>query len=118
MKKLFVASHTGSNQIEEWLIIRAVDTSDKKTLAKVKDDIERAFSWREPREAKFDRKNNVNYGPFSDEYTLSDAAYNAILAKFPDGDITPHDKWFDILVDELGLTNDCDAHSFLMKEEV
>jgi hypothetical protein len=118
MKKLFVASHTGADRIEVWLVVRAIDTADKKKLEKVKADIEREFSWREPREAKYDREKDVNYGPFVDEYKLSEAAYRRIIRNFPDGDITPHEKWCDVLVDELGLTNDCDAHSFSMKEEV
>ena len=116
MKKLFVASHTGADRIEVWLVVQAIDTADKKKLEKVKSDIEREFSWREPREAKYDREKDVNYGPFTDEYRLSEAAYRRIIRNFPDGDITPHDKWCDVLVDDLGITNGCGAHCLVIEK--
>jgi hypothetical protein len=116
MKKLFVASHTGADRIEVWLVVQAVDTADKKKLAKVKDDIREALSWRFPLEAKYDREHDINYGPFTDEYRLSEAAYRRIIRNFPDGDITPHDKWCDVLVDDLGITTGCGAHSLVIEK--
>jgi hypothetical protein len=116
MKKLFVASHTGIDGIEKWLVVRAIDVSDKEQLTKVKNDIKTAFSFLVPDVAKYDREHDVNYGPFTDVYDLSEAAYSAIMRNYPDGDVRPG-RWLDALSD-MGITNECDAHYFAMNEEV
>ena len=116
MKKLFVASHTAIDGIETWLVARAIDTADKEQAKKLKTDIKAAFAFLVPAVAKYDREHDVNYGPFVDEYNLSEAAYRTILRNYPDGDM-PHDRWLDAL-DDIGVTNECDAHYFSMKEEV
>ncbi len=116
MKKLFVASHTGTDGIELWLVVHAIDTTDKEQSAKVKADIKAAFSCRVPKEPKYDRGHDANYGPFTDDYDLSEAAYKTILRTYPDGEITPHDKWFGLL-DDIGITNGWDAHYFAMEGE-
>jgi len=116
MKKLVVASHTGTDGIEVWLVVRAIDMADKEQSEKVKADIKAAFSCRVPKGPKYDQGHDVNYGPFTDEYDLSEAAYRTILRNYPDGEITPHDTWFDLLYD-LGVTNEWDIHYFTMQGE-
>jgi hypothetical protein len=111
MKKLMVASHTGTDRIELWLVVRAIDTTDNKLVMEVKTEIRRALCCRIPEDPQYDRAHDVTYGPFTDEYALSEDAYRAIMGKFPDGNITPRDRWVCVL-DDLGLTNDWDAHRF------
>ena len=117
MKKLIAVSHTGVDRIERWLVVRAIDTTEKEQVKKVKADIKAALTFLVPTMVKYDRDHDVNYGPYADEFEVSEAAYREILLKFPDGDILPREKWFTVL-DEMGITNERDAHSFAMNEEV
>lgn len=113
MKKLYVASHTGIDGIEIWLLYRAVDTTKKGELSKVKADIKAALAGRKPEEERYDPKNGTNFGPFVDAYDLSEAAYREIIRSFPDGDIPPSEwEW-----GKLGLTNEWDSHFFTLEGE-
>jgi hypothetical protein len=116
MKKLFVASHTGFDGIERWLVVRAVDMADKEQSAKVKADIKAALSYRVPEEPEYNKDRDVNYGPYTDEFEVSEAAYREILRKFPDGDILPREKWFTVL-DDMGITNEWASHYLTLEGE-
>lgn len=115
MKKLFVASHTGFDGIEHWLVVRAIDTEDKEQSAKLRADIKTAFDGRVPENQKYDKGHDANYGPFTNDYDLSEAAYRTILRNYPGGEVR-HEKWFDALWD-LGITNEWDIHYFSMEGE-
>jgi len=103
MKELLVASHTGFDGVELWVFCRAVDPSLKEEETKALADIEKALSGKIPKLPQYDRRNGTNFGPFSWCYDLSDAAYEVIKKKYPDGNI-PADRWTDAL-GRLGITN-------------